>query len=140
AIIGRVRARGDDALRELASELDGVALADLAVPRELRIRALATLDTSVRQALEHAAANIREVHRAFLPRTSEIEVEPGVVVGRRADPLDSVGVYAPGGRAAYPSSVLMGVIPAKVACVKEIIVCAPPAPNGVPAAVTLAAA
>ena len=139
AIIGRVRARGDDALRELASELDGVALADLAVPRVLRIRALATLDTSVRQALEHAAANIREVHRAFLPRTSEIEVEPGVVVGRRADPLDSVGVYAPGGRAAYPSSVLMGVIPAKVAGVPRVVLCSPPLREGLPSQVVLAA-
>jgi len=115
AIVGRVRAEGDEALISLAAELDGVALQALAVPRDARAQALATLDAPVRAALERAAANIEAVHRAFLPRTTELEVEPGVIVGRRPDPLDSVGVYAPGGRAAYPSSVLMGVVPARVA-------------------------
>ena len=105
AIVGRVRAEGDEALISLAAELDGVSLQALAVPRDARAQALATLDAPVRAALERAAANIEAVHRAFLPRATEIEVEPGVVVGRRPDPLDSVGVYAPGGRAAYPSSV-----------------------------------
>lgn len=139
AIVSRVRADGDAALRALASELDGVALEDLRVPRDVRARALATLDAPVRDALEHAAANIRAVHRTFLPRTAEVEVEPGVVVGRRADPLDSVGVYAPGGRAAYPSSVLMGVVPAKVAGVPRVVLCSPPGRNGLPSQVVLAA-
>ena len=80
------------------------------------------------------------VHRAFLPRASELEVQPGIIVGRRPDPLDSVGVYAPGGRAAYPSSVLMGAVPARVAGVRRVILCSPPGANGLPAAIVLAAA
>jgi histidinol dehydrogenase len=139
AILGRVRAEGDGALIALAAELDGVALQSLAVPRDVRAHALATLDAPVRAALERAAANIEAVHRAFLPRTTELEVEPGVIVGRRPDPLDSVGVYAPGGRAAYPSSVLMGVVPARVAGVKRIVLCSPPGANELPSQVVLAA-
>jgi len=140
AIIRRVRTEGDGALLELAVELDGLTLRRLSVPRELRVRALASLDASVRDSLEHAAANIESVHRAFLPRASELEVQPGVFVGRRPDPLDSVGVYAPGGRAAYPSSVLMGAVPARVAGVPRVILCSPPGPNGVPSDIVLAAA
>ena len=138
-IVRRVREGGDDALFALAAELDGVRLSALEVPRELRTRALARLDAPVRRALERAAANIESVHRAFLPRAAEIEVEPGVIVGRRPDPLDSVGVYAPGGRAAYPSSVLMGAIPARVAGVERIVLCSPPGADGLPSSVVLAA-
>ncbi len=140
AIIRRVRTEGDGALLELAAELDGATLRSVAVPRDLRVRALSSLDPSVRDSLEHAAANIESVHRAFLPRASELEVQPGVFVGRRPDPLDSVGVYAPGGRAAYPSSALMGAVPARVAGVPRVILCSPPGPNGVPSEIVLAAA
>ena len=140
AIIQRVRTEGDVALVALAAELDGVALRTLSVPRELRQRALSSLESPVRRSLERAAANIESVHRAFLPRASEIEVEPGIIVGRRPDPLDSVGVYAPGGRAAYPSSVLMGAIPARVAGVSRVILCSPPGPDGLPSGIVLAAA
>ncbi|MGH7710117.1 MAG: histidinol dehydrogenase, partial [Gemmatimonadaceae bacterium] len=79
-------------------------------------------------------------HSAWLPQRCEIEVEAGVRVIRRPLPLDRVGVYAPGGGAAYPSSVLMGVVPARVAGVREIIVCSPPATSGRPSEVVLAAA
>jgi histidinol dehydrogenase len=140
AIVRRVRAQGDAALLALAAELDGVTLSALEVPRELRVQALAKLDASIRCSLERAAANIEAVHRAFVPVAAEIEVQSGVVVGRRPDPLDSVGVYAPGGRAAYPSSVLMGAVPARVAGVPRVILCSPPGPDGVPSAVVLAAA
>ena len=74
AILGRVRAEGDNALIALAAELDRVPLQALAVPRDVRAQALATLDAPVRAALERAAANIETVHRAFLPRTTELEV------------------------------------------------------------------
>jgi histidinol dehydrogenase len=94
----------------------------------------------VRRGLERAAKNLATVHRAFLPGTIEVESEPGVLVGRRPDPLAAVGVYAPGGRAAYPSSVLMGVVPARVAGVAEIVVASPPGPSGLPSDVVLAAA
>lgn len=139
SILRRVRAEGDAALLALALELDGVTLESLAVPRGVRARALATIDAPVREALEHAVTNIQSVHRAWMPRTTEIEVEPGVVVGRRPDALTSVGVYAPGGRAAYPSSVLMGVVPAKVAGVPRVVLCSPPGPDGLPSQVVLAA-
>ena len=69
-----------------------------------------------------------------------MEVEPGVRLGRRFGPLGAVGVYAPGGRASYPSSVLMGVVPACVAGVEEVIVCSPPGPEGTPPDAALAAA
>jgi histidinol dehydrogenase len=140
AIVRQVRAQGDAALLALAAELDGVTLSALEVPRDLRVQALAKLDASIRCSLERAAANIEAVHRAFVPGPAEIEVQPGIVVGRRPDPLDSVGVYAPGGRAAYPSSVLMGAVPARVAGVPRVILCSPPGPDGVPSAVVLAAA
>ncbi|MEO7964342.1 MAG: histidinol dehydrogenase, partial [Gemmatimonadaceae bacterium] len=93
----------------------------------------------VRAAMERAARNIETAHRAFLPQATEIETEPGIVIGRRPDPLGRVGVYAPGGRAAYPSSVLMGAIPARVAGVKDVIVCSPPNSSGSPTAEVLAA-
>ncbi|MDB4909499.1 MAG: hisD, partial [Gemmatimonadetes bacterium] len=140
AIIRRVRTDGDAALLSLAAELDGATLRTLEVPRELRVQALSGLERSIRRSLERAAANIDAVHRTFLPVAAEVEVQPGVVVGRRPDPLDSVGVYAPGGRAAYPSSVLMGAIPARVAGVPRVILCSPPGPDGAPSAVVLAAA
>jgi histidinol dehydrogenase len=141
-IVRRVRADGDDALRALARELDGVTLAALEVPRVRWHRAAGGLTPGVRGALERAAANITAVHRAFLPPAlTAAEPEPGIRVTRRADPLARVGVYAPGGRAAYPSSVLMGAVPARVAGVGEVILCSPPsAEDGVPSDVVLAAA
>jgi histidinol dehydrogenase len=141
AIIARVRAGGDAALRELARELDHVALEQLEVPRRDWNAALDALDPPLRRALERSAENIGRVHRAFRPVAQETESEPGVIIGRRPDPLGRVGVYAPGGRAAYPSSVLMGTIPARVAGVGEIVVCSPPSrETGTPSAVVLAAA
>jgi histidinol dehydrogenase len=140
-IIADVRNRGDNALRALAAQLDDVTLEALEVPMSQCATALDTLDPALRRAMERSANNIRRVHQAFLPAAQEVESETGVVVGRRPDPLARVGVYAPGGRAAYPSSVLMGVIPANVAGVGEIIVCSPPSRDtGAPSGVVLAAA
>ena len=139
-IIDDVRTRGDDALRAYAAQFDGVTLDALDVPRREWTRALDALDPSLRRALERAAANIATVHAAFRPTTVEVSPEPGIVIGRRPDPLARVGVYAPGGRAAYPSSLLMGAVPARVAGVGEVIVCSPPSPNGRPTDVVLAAA
>ncbi len=141
SIVAQVRAGGDAALRALALELDGVTLADIEVPKSRWASALDALDPALRQAMERAAVNIERVHRALLPTAQETESEPGVIVGRRPDPLGRVGVYAPGGRAAYPSSLLMGVVPAFVAGVGEIIVCSPPSRDtGEPSDVVLAAA
>jgi histidinol dehydrogenase len=139
-ILADVRVRGDTALRDLALRFDGAALDALEVPRTEWDRALRALDPAVRSGLESAAENIAVFHRAQLPVPLEIEPRPGVRLGRRADPLRRVGVYAPGGRAAYPSSVLMGVVPARVAGVAEVIVCSPPGPAGLPPDAVLAAA
>lgn len=135
-----VRSRGDDALRDMVRRFDGVELAEFEVPRALWDNALATLDAQVRSALERAIQNLTTFHRAQLPADLEVEVEPGVRVARRSGPLTTAGVYAPGGSASYPSSVLMGVVPARVAGVSEVVVCSPPGPDGVPPAAVLAAA
>lgn len=140
ALVAEVRADGDAALRRFARQFDGVTLDALEVPRVQLQRALEGLDPNVRRGLERARQNLERVARATLPVPSQVEVEPGVVVGRRADPFARVGVYAPGGQAAYPSSVLMGVVPARTAGVAEIVVCSPPGPNGLPSDVVLAAA
>ena len=140
AILERVRRDGDDALHALARELDGVDIETLEVSRPARRRALDALAAPLRAALERSAANIATVHHAFLPVATEVETEPGVLVGRRPDPLDAVGVYAPGGRGAYPSSVLMGVVPARIAGVGTVVLCSPPGRDGSPAQVVLAAA
>jgi histidinol dehydrogenase len=140
SVIADVRSRGDAALLDMALRWDSVALDALEVPRAQWDRALNALDPTLRAALERSVRNITAVHRAFLPLALEVSPEPGIVVGRRPDPLARVGVYAPGGRAAYPSSLLMGAIPARVAGVGEVIVCSPPGPTGIPSDVVLAAA
>ena len=139
-LIALVRREGDEALRRFAFELDGVVLESLVVSPARCRSALAALDRDLRRALDRAADNIARVHSAGLPASFEVETEPGVIVGRRPDPLSRVGVYAPGGRAAYPSSVLMGVIPARIAGVPDIVLCSPPGKDGQPPAVVLAAA
>jgi histidinol dehydrogenase len=140
AIITRVRDDGDEALRAMAREFDGCVLTSIEVPRAAWDAALARVDADVVRAMRRAAANIEAVHSAFKPTAVETVTADGVIIGRRPDPLGRVGVYAPGGRAAYPSSVLMGVVPARVAGVGEIVVCSPPGPNGAPSDVVLAAA
>jgi histidinol dehydrogenase len=140
AIIDRVRREGDAALVALARQFDGVALEALEVPRARWSAALDALDPALRHALERAARNLATVHTAFRPTAAVVESEPGITIGRRPDPLARVGIYAPGGRAAYPSSLLMGAIPARVAGVGDVIVCSPPGASGLPSDVVLAAA
>ena len=140
-IIARVRREGDDALLAMAQAFDGTRLETLEVPGARLRSALDGLEPELRRAMERSAENIARVHRAFLPRATETESEPGVVVGRRPDPVGRVGIYAPGGRAMYPSSVLMGAVPARVAGVGEVILCSPPSgEHGEPSPVVLAAA
>jgi histidinol dehydrogenase len=138
-IISRVREGGDTPLLEMAQEFDGVRLQTLEVPRERWIEALEALDPQLVEDLRQAAENIRVFHAAQVPEEVTVQVSPGVTIGRRAVPLQRVGVYAPGGRAAYPSSVLMGVVPARAAGVEEVLVCSPPGPEGLPPAEVLAA-
>jgi len=139
-IVARVRAGGDAALFELARELDGVSLERLEVPASEWQAALDATPKDLVRALERAIRNLEATHRAWKPRGRVLETEPGVLVGRRADPIERVGVYVPGGRAAYPSSVLMAAVPARVVGVGEIVVCSPPDRSGRPPALVLAAA
>ena len=139
-VLEGVRRRGDVAVREFTARFDRVAHAPLEIDLAVCRDALAKLPPAVRSALERAARNIERVHRAGRPAPTVVETEPGVTVERRPYPLKRVGVYVPGGLAAYPSSVLMGVVPAKAAGVREVIVCSPPGMRGVPAPAILAAA
>jgi len=140
SILEAVQRDGDEALVALAREFDGVPKLSIAVPHREVKRALDAIDADLRAAMERSIERLQAVHRTFAPVASEVEVSPGIVVGRRVDPLDRIGVYAPGGRTPYPSSVLMGAIPARVAGVREVILCSPPGPSGTVPQVVLAAA
>ena len=134
-IVGRVREEGDVALREFAREFDGVDVGNIDVTDHAE-RAVDRVDDDVLAAIETAAANIRAFHERQRPEDWR-EGFGGRELGRRFRPLESAGVYAPGRTAAYPSSALMGVIPADVAGVEHIAVATPPAEQLNPA--TLAA-
>ncbi len=124
-IIGRVKNEGDDALRDLAKKY--VTLEHIAVTDEEREAAYDDVDTQVVEALIEAHARIERFHERQRPRDLWFEeMEPGVVLGMKTTALNRVGIYVPGGRAAYPSSALMCAVPAKVAGVKEICACSPP--------------
>ena len=138
-ILADVRARGDQALSDLSARFDGVRPERLEVPRSAWDAARSSLDAAVRTALERAARNIRAYHASQLPSEVVVETEPDVRVTQTWVPLHTVGVYAPGGTAAYPSSVLMGVAPAKAAGVREVVVCSPPGPDGTPPPSVMAA-
>ncbi len=140
AIIRRVRDEGDSALLDLAETLDRVKLDRLEVPRAVVDSAPDKIPPDILDAMRRSARNIERVHTAFAPTATSVEPEDGVVVIRRPDPLDIVGIYAPGGSAAYASSVLMGAVPARVAGVREIVLCSPPTSSGFPAVEVLAAA
>ena len=135
-IVDRVGAEGDVALRSYASEFDGVEVGNIDVTDEAE-RAYEAIDADLREAIETAAGNIRAFHERQVPDDWRADFD-GRELGRRYRPLSRVGVYAPGGTAAYPSSVLMGVVPAAVAGVDHVAVATPPAEE-LPAA-TLAAA
>ena len=135
-IVERVRKEGDVALRSFAAEFDDVEVGNLEVTDEAE-RAYEAIDDDLRAAIETAAENIRTFHERQVPDDWR-ESFDGRELGRRFRPLERVGVYAPGGTAAYPSSVLMGVVPAKVAGVDHVAVATPPVEELNPA--TLAAA
>ncbi len=124
-IVEDVRQRGDAALREWTRRLDGLDLTTFRVPSEALHRAREALDPALRQALEHAARRIEAFHRRQ-PLTSWFTQDLGGVLGHLVRPLERVGCYIPGGSAPLPSTVLMSVIPARVAGVQEVVVVTPP--------------
>ncbi|MGH9301415.1 MAG: histidinol dehydrogenase, partial [Acidimicrobiales bacterium] len=128
AILAEVKARGDAAIREFTQKFDGVDVYVSAVPRSEALAALDALDPPLRQALEEAAASIGEFHRHEMSEIGPYE-RNGIEVRSSQVPVARAGVYVPGGRALYPSSVLMTAIPARVAGVDEIVLCVPPGPD-----------
>ena len=137
-ILEDVRLRGDAAVFEWTKRIDGVNLNSLEVPPEAARESCQRVSSGLVEALRLAAERIGDFHRRHVPR-SWIDFSPSGALGQLVVPLDRVGIYAPGGKAAYPSSVLMQVIPAKVAGVKEVIVASPPGRAGLPAPAVLAA-
>jgi len=142
-ILDDVRQRKDAAVRALTKQFDKVELDKIRVPAESIQGAEREVDGVVAKALREAADHLRRFQEILLPKSMEASVVPGRPtwrVGQSALPLGSAGAYVPGGRAAYPSSVLMTCIPAKVARVKRVALCTPPGADGtVPAVVRYAA-
>lgn len=138
-IIAEVRRDGDAALVRMARRFDKAELTDLAVAPAEIAAALDGLDPAVRDALEIAARRIEDFHRTQCDAGHDWSAD-GVTVRSLQIPVDRAGLYVPGGRAAYPSTVLMTAIPARVAGVASLALCVPPGPDGRVAAVTLAAA
>jgi histidinol dehydrogenase len=138
-VLREVRRKGDEQLLfEFEKRLDGVEVGRLEVPTAEIRRARAKLDRSLLSALELSAQRIRSFHESHKRQSWADFGEGGL--GQWVRPLERVGLYVPGGRASYPSTLLMTAVPARVAKVKEIIVTTPPAPNGLVSPVTLAAA
>ena len=138
-ILAEVRKRGDDAVREYTRRFDKADLEELRVPREQLLAALAATPPSLRLALEAAHGAITAFHRTQLHDEARYERD-GVAIVEMRRPVDRAGVYVPGGRAGYPSTVLMTAIPARVAGVAEVVLCVPPRPDGTVDPPTLAAA
>ncbi|MBR3036681.1 MAG: histidinol dehydrogenase [Lachnospiraceae bacterium] len=139
-IIADVRARGDEALFELTEKFDGVKLEHLAVSPEEIEEVFSAVEPEFVAVLKKAAANIRKYHEKQVRTGFSIEEENGVVIGQKVLPIEKAGLYVPGGTAAYPSTVLMDSIPAKLAGVSELVMVTPPGKDGKVAPAILAAA
>ncbi len=139
SILEEVRNGGDGALRLLTERFDGVVLGSLRVPREELEKAQAVVAPRLREALELAYGRILAYHREESGPEADVEMD-GVKVRRLVRPVGRAGLYAPGGRARYPSTVLMCAAPARVAGVEELALCVPPGSDGAVATETLAAA
>lgn len=129
-IIENVRENGDAAIKEYCLRFDKVELDSLEIDPSLMKQAYDKTDDEFKKVLDEAANNIREYHEMQKRNGYEIKRENGVVLGRKVLPLQRVALYVPGGTAAYPSSVLMNCIPAKIAGVEEIVMTTPPSKDG----------
>lgn len=130
AIIAEVRAKGDKALFSYTEQFDGVKLNDFQVTEAEIEAAYKEVDESIVKAIREAIKNIRSFHEQQKRQSWFTTNEDGTILGQKITPLDSVGVYVPGGKAAYPSSIMMNVIPAQVAGVQEIVMVSPPQKDG----------
>lgn len=139
-ILNQVRTGGDRAVLELTQQFDGVRSEALSVSRDRIQAAYDGLKAELRDVIVEATGNIQTFHKKQVRQSWFSEEDDGVVLGQRYVPLDRVGVYVPGGTAAYPSSVLMNVIPAQIAGVQEIYLASPPTAGGSPHPLVLAAA
>lgn len=139
-VIAAVRTRGDAAIREYTARFDHVELDDLRVPKEAIEASWEATPQELRDALQLAHRRITAFHREQLPRDIERTGPHGEQLGRRWRPVQRAGLYVPGGRAAYPSTVLMNAIPAQVAGVKHLVMTTPPGPDGAVNPAVLAAA
>lgn len=128
-IIADVRSRGDEALKEYTIKFDGVKLDDLRVSQQEFDEAEGIVGSNYKAMLQRAAENIATFHRAQLRQGFEIKGDD-FILGQKVTPLESAGLYVPGGKAAYPSTVLMNAVPAKIAGVNRIVMVTPPLQNG----------
>jgi len=129
-IIEDVQRNGDEALRKFTKKFDGADIREFKVTRKEIEESYEKVDDKLKNALNMAAANIRKFHRLQLPSQWLREINKGIIAGQIIRPIESVGCYIPGGRAVYPSTALMTIIPAKIAGVKRIICCTPPRKDG----------
>ena len=123
-ILANVRARGDEAVRGYSAKFDGYD-GDFAVSESEWEEGAKKCDPYLYKVMEEAGANIADFHRRQIPQGFEVEKENGIILGQKVTPLERVGIYVPGGTAAYPSTVLMNAVPAKIAGVGEIIMVTP---------------
>ena len=129
-VIATVREKGDEALFAYTEKFDGVKLESLSVSKEETDEALAKTEPGFLEILKEAAANIRKFHECQKRTSFIINDCEGIVMGQKVIPVDRAGLYVPGGTAAYPSTVLMDAIPAKIAGVKEVVMVTPPGKDG----------
>ncbi len=129
-ILKAIRERGDEALLEYTERFDGARLQSLTVSEEEMEEALGQVEPEFLRVLERAAANIRKFHSRQVRNSFVINDEEGIVMGQKVIPVDRAGLYVPGGTAAYPSTVLMDLIPAKLAGVPMVVLSTPPGRNG----------
>ncbi len=139
-IIHNVRTNGDKAIFEYCEKFDNAKLTSLLVTEEEIEEAINSVEPKFLEILENAAKNIRKFHEKQVRNSFIINDETGIVIGQKIIPVDRAGLYVPGGTAAYPSTVLMDSIPAKIAGCKEVVMVTPPQSNGTVNPVILAAA
>lgn len=138
-VVEDIRQRGAAAALEYGQKFDGVVPESVRVPQEVMDQALSSLEPAILAALEESIRRVRAFHASQKPEDHTVEIVPGGLVTERWVPIERVGLYVPGGKAVYPSSVIMNVVPAQEAGVESLVIASPPQPEGWPHATILAA-